>query len=74
MRFDKRVTFAFVFALLVQTGGALIWAGAAAERLAMVETEVKTQRDTAERLVRVETELKAMRSQLDRIERKIDSR
>lgn len=70
---DKRITLALLFAILVQTGGALLWAGAAAERLAMVEHEVQIQRGAAERLARVEAELQAMRSQLDRIERKIDT-
>lgn len=72
MKVDKRITAALIFAILVQTASALVWAGHAAERLVVVEREVEANRGSAERLARVETELKAMRNQLDRIERKID--
>lgn len=74
MKMDKKVALGLIFALCVQTGGALLWTGAAAQRLDMVEHEIEMKRNTAERLVRVETQLAAMRNQLDRIERKIDSK
>jgi len=73
MKMDKRVAFGLLFAVFVQTAGALLWTGAAAQRLEMLEQDVAEQKGSAERLVRVETELIAMRSQLDRIERKIDT-
>jgi hypothetical protein len=57
--------------LAVQTGGALLWAGAAAERIEVLEERVAVARPVAERLARVETELEAMRTQLDRIEDKV---
>ena len=74
MKIDRRVTLALVFTVFVQTAGALVWAGAAGERLAMVEHEVDERRDVAERLARLEAELDSVRMQLDRIERKIDAR
>lgn len=72
MRLDKKIALGLIFALFVQTAGALLWTGAAAQRLDMVEHELSDRKGMFERLVRVETELLAMRQQLDRIERKID--
>ena len=72
MTFDKRIALGVIFALFVQTAGALMWAGAAAQRLEIVEQEVAAQKGVSERLARVETELAAMRKQLDRIERKVE--
>lgn len=72
MNIDRRITLGLIFAVTVQTAGALMWTGAAAQRLETLEQDVTAQKGTAERLARVETELIAMRNQLDRIERKID--
>ena len=74
MKVDRRLALGVIFAVLVQTAGALMWTGAAAQRLEVLERDVAEQRGAAERLVRVETELAAMRAQLDRIDRKIDVR
>ena len=69
---ERKLTAAFVLTLLVQTGGALIWAGAAAERIEVLEERVALNRPVAERLARVEAELEAVRAQLDRIENKVE--
>jgi len=69
---ERKLTAAFVLALAVQTGGALMWAGAAAQRIEVLEDRVEAARPVAERLARVETELEAMRAQLDRIENKVE--
>lgn len=66
------MTAAFVLALAVQTGGVLLWAGAAAQRLEVLEDKVERVDPIYERLARVEAELEAMRTQLDRIENKVD--
>ncbi|MEO9971740.1 MAG: hypothetical protein ABJG15_18230 [Hyphomonadaceae bacterium] len=73
MKIDRRVTLALIFAVLMQTAGALVWAGGAGERLSAVEHEIDERRDVAERLARLETELGSVLMQLDRIERKIDT-
>lgn len=73
MKVDRKIALGLIFALFVQTAGALLWTGAAAQRLDMVERDVVKQKNISERLVRVETELIAMRKQLDRIERKIEA-
>ncbi len=72
MNFEKKVTLGFVMAVLVQTGGALVWAGAAAERITVLERNVEAGRPVGERLARVEAELGAVRAQLDRMERKLE--
>ncbi len=69
---ERKLTAAFLLALAVQTGGALIWAGAAAQRISILEQRVEQARPVAERLARVEAELEAMRAQLDRIETKVE--
>ncbi len=69
---ERRLTAAFLLALAVQTGGALLWAGAAAERIDVLEERVAMAHPVYERLARVETELEAVRMQLDRIEDKVE--
>lgn len=73
MNFEKKITLAFVLAVLVQTGGALVWAGAAAERITVLERSAEAGRPVGERLARVEAELGAVRAQLDRMERKLEA-
>ena len=73
MTVDKRLALGVIFAVLMQTAGALMWTGAAAQRLEILERDVFEQKGALERLARVETELIAMRGQLTRIERKIDA-
>ncbi len=69
---ERKVTLALLLAVAIQTGGALMWAGAAAERISVLEQSAEQARPVAERLARVEAELEAMRAQLDRIENKVE--
>lgn len=69
---EKKITVALLFAIAVQTGGALVWAGAAAQRIAALEYRVELSRPIGERLARVEAELGAMQAQLDRIEGRLE--
>ena len=69
---EKKLTAGFLLAIAVQTGGALVWAGAAAERISALEHRAELSRPIAERLARVETELRAVRDQLDRIEDRLE--
>ncbi len=71
---ERKISLALVFAILVQSAGALVWAGAAGERLSVLERRAETDRPITERLARVEAELEAVRAQLDRIERKVEAR
>ncbi|KCZ66207.1 hypothetical protein L53_02480 [Hyphomonas sp. L-53-1-40] len=72
MKLDRKVTIGFLVAVLVQTGGALVWAGAAAERISTLEDTVRDRRGVVERLARVEEGVDRMESQLDRIERRLE--
>ena len=69
---ERRLTAGFVLALAVQTGGALLWAGAAAQRISALETRADIARPVAERLARVEAHLEAIEDQLDRIEQRLE--
>jgi len=73
MTVERRVTLALIFAVFVQTAGGLLWAGAAAERLSMLERTAVETRPIGERLVRVEAELEAVRAQLTRMETKLET-
>ncbi len=72
MKVDRKVTIALIFAVFMQTAGALMWMGAAAERLDVLERDVEAQRGVPERLARLEAEISVIRNQLDRIEGKIE--
>lgn len=72
MKFDARVTYALILALVLETAGALIWAGRAAARLDEVERAVATQPEVAERLARLEEQISEARRSLTRIERRLD--
>lgn len=69
---DPRITFALIFALLLETAGGLIWAGRAAARLEEVERAVAAQPEVAERLARLEEQVADARRALARIERRMD--
>jgi glucose-6-phosphate dehydrogenase assembly protein OpcA len=70
--FERRIPLALLFGFLLQTGGALFWAGAAAERIAQVERETRANSGAIERVVRLEAEVAAMHEALARIESKLD--
>ena len=73
MEIEKKVTISLIMAILIQTGGALVWAGAAAERISNVEAELNGRKSVSERLVRVEAQLEDVRAQLGRIERRVEA-
>ena len=73
-RFDRQVSLALLFGLVIQTGGALLWAGGAAERIAVVERRLDGQSGVAERLARLEAQAEASRATLARIEALLDTR
>jgi hypothetical protein len=68
---EKKLTLAVILAVVLESAGVLIWAGAASERLKEVEVRVAGQAAMAERLARVEVHLQLAAQQLDRIEKKI---
>jgi len=72
IQLSRRVPVAFVGLVLVQTFGALIWAGAAGERIAHAEVEAGRVQELSERAARLEVQTGAMRESLTRIEAKLD--
>lgn len=59
-------------ALIVQSALALLWAGAAAERIAQLERRADASAEIVERTARLEEQVGAVRASLLRIEEKID--
>ena len=68
---DRAITFGFIFTLLVQSAGVLIWVGSAAARLSALETDLATHSAIAERLARLEGQTSEMTKSLSRIEREL---
>ena len=71
---ERKLTLAVVVAMVLESAGVLMWAGAATERLKEVEVRVAAQAEMAERLARVEVHLELAAAQLDRIEEKVAGR
>ena len=71
-RLEKQIPLGVILALAIQTGGALAWAGGAAERIAALERRLDRQSGVNERLARLETEAEGSRAALSRIEAKLD--
>ena len=78
LQIDRTVTFGLVLAVLIQTAGALLWAGAAEARLAHLESRAKIDAPmalpVAERLARLEEQMKMARDSLSRIETRLDDK
>ena len=69
---DKRLPAALVAAFLLQTAGALFWAGSAAERISVLERDAAGDREAVERVAVLEEDMRAMKESLARIETKLD--
>lgn len=69
---DKKITWALIFAIAVESVGVFVWAGGIAERLRDAEARVAEQAGMDVRLVRVEVKLELASVQLDRIEAKLN--
>lgn len=67
-----RMIVAIVSIMAAQSITALIWAGAAAERLAHLEQRMDRTQDLIERTARLEEQTSNIRLSLIRIERKLD--
>ncbi len=69
---ERKMTLAVIVTILFQMAAALLWAGAAGQRLKTVEGRIAAQEETSERLARVEVRLEMAAVQLSRIEQKLD--
>ncbi len=70
---EPKILLALGSIILAQTVTALLWAGAAAERLTQLETKVDHTQALIERTARLEEQTDHIRETLVRIEQKIDA-
>ena len=68
----KMIPAALVAAFLLQTAGALFWAGSAAERIASLERALARDQSAIERVAVLEEQVAEIRRSLNRIENKLD--
>ena len=71
---ERKMPWAVIAAVAVQTAAGLIWAGGAAARIEGLESRVAEQRLVAERLARLEEQGVATRAAVERIERRLETR
>ncbi|GAA0548137.1 hypothetical protein FHS83_000956 [Rhizomicrobium palustre] len=71
---DRKLPAALVAAFLLQTAGALFWAGSAAERIATLERSTVADQQALARVAVLESQIATIRASLDRIETKLDTR
>lgn len=69
---DRRLPAALVAAFLLQTAGALFWAGSAAERISVLERTAANNQAAIERVAVLEEQVSTIKQSLDRIEAKLD--
>jgi hypothetical protein len=69
---ERRLPVALVAAFLLQTAGALFWAGSAAERIATLERTLSSDQAAIGRVAVLEEQIGTMKQTLDRIETKLD--
>lgn len=71
---DRKLPAALVAAFLLQTAGALFWAGSAAERIAALERARDADAAAVARVAVLEEQISEIRASLVRIENKLDRR
>jgi len=69
---EKRIPAALVAAFLLQTAGALFWAGSAAERISDLERTVTSDQAAIQKVAVIEEQVRSIKDSLDRIETKLD--
>ena len=69
---DTRMTLALLITMCLEAVAGLLWVGAAAQRLTILETNVSAQQPITERMARIEAQMSGVRATLDRIETRID--
>lgn len=73
-RLDRRVPLALVFAVILQTGLTLVWAGSAAERLDTLEGNAIERSELLERTTRLEERTRNIEAMVTRIEARLNGR
>lgn len=70
--FDRTLTLSLLFAVIIQAASALVWAGAAGERLDTLEASISGYDTVNGRLIRVEQQIVGIDETLHRIEHRLD--
>ncbi len=65
------ISLALILTVVLQSAAALLWAGAAAERINQLERRTANQDGIAERLTRLEVQVVHARASLNRIEERL---
>ncbi len=68
----KKIPAAIVAAFLLQTAGALFWAGSAANRISVLEHTVQSEQAAIAQVALLGEQVREMKEQLSRIEGKLD--
>jgi hypothetical protein len=71
--FDARMTLALLVTICLEAIAGLLWVGAAAQRLNVLEASMTAQQPITERMARIEAQMVGVRATLDRIENRIDT-
>jgi hypothetical protein len=69
---QSRVNLALMVTICLEAVAGLLWVGAAAQRITVLEGNVSAQQPIAERMARIETSMVGVRATLDRIENHFD--
>ena len=72
MMFDRRLPAAVAAAFVLQTAGALFWAGSTVERINVLETTLNDDQAAINRVAVLEDQVASMKDSLSRIENKLD--
>jgi hypothetical protein len=70
---DTRITLALLVTMCLEAVVALLWVGAAAQRLTALEAGMNAQQPITERMARIEAQMTGVRATLDRIENRFDT-
>jgi len=68
VRIDRTIPLALIFAVIIQACSALVWAGAAENRLNKVEEQMANTHETELRAVRTEERLVRLENSIARVE------
>jgi len=66
------ISLALILTIVLQSAAALLWAGAAAERINQLERRTADQEGVSERLARLEEQVGQARASLNRIEERLE--
>jgi hypothetical protein len=69
---DRKLPAALIAAVVLQSAGALFWAGSAAERISVLEKTASNNQAAIERVAVLEEQVTTIKQTLDRIEAKLD--